>query len=101
MIWRSVFDLSGQNYVEFLFRNESILVNVSPVDKFIDLLIRDDFSDFSGNPSEVFGGDEAGPFVVEEGKDFVDVGAGVLVVDSFGHEGEPLCEIDGAVSVGV
>ena len=99
MASRSVLDFPGDNYVELLFGNKSVLVEVGPADELVDLVVGDVFSEFSGDALEVLGGDEAGPLVVEESEDFVNVGTSVLIVDALGQEGKPLPEVDAAVAV--
>lgn len=41
MLWGSVLDLSGDNGVEFLLGDKTVLINVGSDDKLVDLLVGD------------------------------------------------------------
>lgn len=101
MIMESILDFAGKDGIELLLRDKTIMVSVGSVDELLQLLFGHVFAEFLSNSSEVFDGDESGALIIEEGKNLVDVGSGVLIIDSFGHEGNPLSEIDGSASVGV
>lgn len=98
---QSILDLSGENGVELLLRDESVLVEVGTPDQLFEFLIGHVLAELISDPPEVLDGDEAGSLVVEEVEDFAYVGLAVPVIDPLGHEGEPLSEVDGSVSVGV
>lgn len=101
IICLSILDLSGEDGVELFFGNEAISVSVGSFDQLFQFGLGDVVAEIIGNSSEVLDGDESGFLVVEKSEDFVNVGAGVLVVDSLGHEAEPLSEIDVSVAVGI
>ena len=77
------------------------MVGVGPADQLVDLLVRNVFSQLLCDPPQILSRDEASPLVVEKIEDFVNVGASIFVVDTFGQEGEPLCKIDASISVSV
>jgi len=87
--------------VEFVSIDESVTVDISAGDEFLELLVVNSLSNLVRNSSEVLDGDETGSLVIIESEDFVDVGSAVSVSDSLGHEGEPFSEIDGSVTVSV
>lgn len=97
----SIFDLASHNDVELLLWDQSVLVSVSPGNQLLQLLLRDIFAQLLRNSPQIFDRDIPSPLVIEESKDFVDVGSWIFVVDSLGHQPEPLSEIDGPIAVGI
>lgn len=98
---RSILNFSGKDGVEFFLRNKAIMVSISSVDELLKLLVPNIFSEFLGNSAKIFYGDVSGTLIIEKSENFVDIGTGVLVIDSLGHEGKPLSEVDSSTSVSV
>jgi hypothetical protein len=71
------------------------------VDELVDFFVTDVFSQLLGHLAQVLCGNETSSLVVVQSEDFVNVGPGVLVVDSLGHQGEPFSEVDGSIAIGV
>lgn len=101
MLMRSILDFAGEDGVELLLGDEAVVIDVGPGDELLEFLLGDVFSKLLGNSAQVFDGNEASALIIKQSEDLVNVGPGVLVVDSGGHEGEPLGEINGPVAVGI
>ena len=70
MMMRSVLDLAGEDGVELLLGDESVVVGVGAVDELLQLLLGDVLAELLGDPAQVLDGDEAGALVVVEGESY-------------------------------
>ena len=98
---RSILHGSGDDLVELVLADNSVLVEIGSSDEFVELFLADALGKVASDSLEGGNIDVALSLVVVESKDFTNVSSGVLIVDALGHEGEPLSEVDAAVSIGV
>ena len=98
---RSFLHGPGDDLVELVLADNSVTVEIGSLDEFVKLFFADVLSKFTSDSLEGGNIDVALSLVIVECEDFTNVSSGVLIVDSLGHEGEPLSEVDAAVSVGV
>ena len=91
--------LLGEDVVELFLGDESILVEVGPLDHEVEEGVVHELSQLLGGPLEVLGGDVAGLLVVEGHEHLVDLLTGLILVGRGCHQCEELFEIDGSSTI--
>ena len=94
-------DGASNNLVELLLRNKTVLIEVSPGDHLLQLLLRNVFAQLLSHSAQVFDRNEAGPLIIVEGEHLCDVSPTILVTHLLGHQGQPLLEIDRTVAISI
>ena len=84
----------GEQVIELLLWNQTILIEVSSLNHFLEDVIILDFSQLFGNLSEVLEGNIASSASVEGDENFADLFSGLVFRWSGGHHVEELVELE-------